>query len=225
MRSSAPRPLHLVPLRTSPWAIASLLCAIGIACPLLALLAPILGIKAVAHIRNTPGIGGVRVAVAGIVIGTIGILLWSAVAYVWHAEVRTPILHGPETELREGLAGDVAAFMQGFTKDGALAPRDEAAAFLREVGGRYGLLLSVQQDTFRADPEPGRMSSVIPYVLRFESGLVQAEAKLRLFADGISPRWEYIVILDDEVGDLSFPQGFDRLPPHMESSDENPETQ
>lgn len=205
--------------RTSAWAIASLLCAIGLACPLLSLLAPLLGIKAIAHIRSTPGAKGMGAALGGIIIGTMGTILWIGAAYIWHVEVRTPMLSGPQRELEAGLAGNVQEFKNGFTEPGRSLPDHEAQAFLSELSARYGRLVRIRQDAFRSDPEPGRMSQVIPYVLEFESRLVQAEAKISLFADGISPRWEYLVILDDVDGDVSYPPGAERLPESERESD------
>ncbi len=202
----------LPPERTSGWAIASLICAIGIACPLLALIAPLLGLKAVAHIRSTPGTGGMRLAMSGIALGLVGVIFWISAAIWWNAEGRQRMLNGPQDELRAGLAGDIASFKAGFTEPGASAADAEALRFLNELSTRYGRFERIQQDTFRPDPEPGRLSDVIPYVLHFDRRLVQAEARLVLFADGLQPKWGYIVVLDDERGDFSFPPGEQRLP-------------
>lgn len=211
-RSQQPAP----PVRITPWAYASLVCSLGIFCPLLTLLGPLLGIKALAEIRARPGTAGTGIAVTGIVIGLVVTVAWGGAAFWWDRNVRQPILHGPMDVLRVGLQGDVAAFRRGFFGPAAEADDQVAAAFLSELASRYGMVLNIVQDDTRDPPETewGAVSPIVPYLMQFEGAFVSGEAEFVILDDrrsGIIAKWRWIIIRDPELGDLAYPPDAHRM--------------
>jgi len=202
---SAPR------LRTSPWAVASMLCSAAVFCPLATLLGPTLGVKALADIRSRPGLKGTRLALAGIIIGLFATFAWIGVAMWWDRAVRQPILDGPLPELVAGFHGNIAGFQQGFYGLGSELPQADAIAFINELTRRYGQFHTMQQAPLAADAEPmaqGPIDPRIEYVLEFERGMVTARAEFVIFPDegaGIVGKWRSIEILDDDLGRLVYP--------------------
>lgn len=198
------------PVRITPWAYASLICSLGVFCPLLTLLGPLLGIKALAEIRARPGTAGTGIAMTGIAIGVIVTLGWGGAALWWDRHVRRPLLNGPIDVLTTGLHGDVAGFKRGFFGPAAETDDQVAAAFLSEVTSRYGMVLSIIQDETREPPETewGAISPVVPYLMQFEGAFVSGEAEFVILDDrrsGIMAKWRWLIIRDPELGDLAYP--------------------
>ena len=192
----------------SLWALASLVCGLGFLCPLASMMGPLLGVVALAEIGRKPHRTGRRLAVAGIVAGLAALAGWGMVARLWHVNARIPLIYGPAAELAAGLAGDVAAFKSAFHGDGAAAAEAEAIAFLSEVRGRYGRLVGSGQREEAGGTEAGTRQLRIPYTFQFESGPVDAEAQFVLWADdapGLVLKFRWLVIRDDELGDLVYP--------------------
>lgn len=193
----------------SPWAIAALMCSLVILCPLATLLGPMLGLKAIADIRAQPGLKGTRYAVAAIVIGLLMTATWFATAAMLNAGIRQPILTGPVEPLQAGFQGDIVGFKAGFDGRGAEATDEQAIAFINELTRRYGVFHHMELATADPDADPPDTDSVkriVPYTMTFERGLLEAEAAFVPF-EGMRfiGKWRWIVIYDDELGDLKFP--------------------
>jgi hypothetical protein len=193
------RPQHAPPLvRTTPWAYASLICSLGVFCPLMTVLGPLLGIKALAEIRSRPGTTGTGLAVAGIIIGLIVTLGWGSAMFWWDRNVRRPILHGPIETLAAGLQGDVAAFKSDFVGPGAEVDDAVAIEFLSEVAARYGMVVNIVQDDSRDPPQTewGAISPILPYLMHFEGAFVSGEAEFVVLDErraGIIAKWRWII--------------------------------
>lgn len=194
--------------RVTPWATASLLCSVVVFCPVASLIAPLLGMKAIAEIRARPGVGGLNLAIAGIVIGLVSVLGWAGFATWWHYNVRLPMIEGPLAEIRAAQMGNPAVFRAGFTGDAAQATDEEIAGFLSEMARRWGVLRAITPD-FSPDADASgehRFHARVPYVFHFEQGVaVPGRVEMLLFADGLRPRWMSITLHDEVRGDLTFP--------------------
>jgi len=193
---------------TSPWAIASLMCSAVVVCPLATLLGPLLGLKAIAEIRARPGLKGIPLAVAGIALGLATTLLWIGAAIWLNVAVRQPILAGPEPELRAGFRGEIESFKAGFVAE---VPDAIAIEFINELTRRYGPFLGIEQDSAASPPEADDLADpdedfIVHYIMSFERGLLEAEAAFVPFKN-MRPvgKWRWIVIKDDELGDLRYP--------------------
>lgn len=210
--NSSPEQPRVPPV--SIWAMLSLLCSLVVFCPVLTLLGPLLGVKALMDIRSRPWLRGRGIALAGIIIGLIATAMSGGAGYWWHVNVRTPILHGPAEELRAGYAGDYDRFRAGFIGAGAEASDDAVEAFFRELDRRYGRLISITQDrTVEDEDDAEGLNPYVPYVFHFEREIASAEAELVLFAEGLSPRWKSIMISDPAWGELIYPPGAERVWP------------
>ncbi|MHC4948461.1 MAG: DUF4190 domain-containing protein, partial [Planctomycetota bacterium] len=207
----------------SGWALGALLCSLALACPPLTLVAPVLGLRALHDIRARGDRRGRGLAQAAIVIGTLATAGWVAALLWWHVTVRRPLLDGPAEALATGLAGDVSGFHAAFDGTGA-ATEAEAGVFLGELSARYGRLAGMDQrrvedlDGLPARPPGG---AVVPYVLAFETGTVEAEAAFRLRDEASGRfvfRWAWIAVRDAEAGDLVYPASYEeaaRRPPEQ----------
>lgn len=194
--------------RVTPWATASLLCSVVVFCPVASLIAPLLGMKAIAEIRAKPGVGGLNLAVAGIIIGVISVLGWAGLATWWHYNVRLPMMEGPLAEIRAAQMGNPAVFRAAFVGDAAQATDEEIAVFLSAMARRWGVLRAITPDLSPDADASGehRFHARVPYVFHFEQGVVvPARVELLLFADGLRPRWMSITLHDEMRGDLTFP--------------------
>lgn len=196
---------------TSPWAIASLMCSAVVVCPLATVMGPLLGLKAFAEIRARPGLKGVPIAVAGIVLGLVVTLVWIAVVIWLNVAVRQPILAGPEPQLQSGFRGNIATFKEGFTGRGAIIADDYAVEFINELTRRYGPFYGMEIAP-AADAPPEDDAAALPderlvaYIMSFERGPIEAEAAFVPF-ENMRPvgKWRWIRIKDDELGDLRYP--------------------
>lgn len=211
---AGPRTPTLPSRQISLWALASLFCGVGFGCPPLALLAPLLGIAGVSQVHHRPDqYKGRNLAIAGIILGLVGIAVW-AVGLRWaDRNVRTPILDGPEPALQQAFAGDYAGFRSFFTGPAANASDAEIAAFVQELARRYGgfqgmTLGTVQtRDVREDDIQPADI--VRPYLIRCSEGAVEADARFVAFQPGgfldFVGKWRWIIIRDPSLGDFSFP--------------------
>ncbi len=196
---------------TSGWALAAALCSSVFFCPLLTLIGPILGVRALFHINALPGRRGRGLALAGIIVGSLASLWWLVVALWWNANARRPMIEGPRVAMQAGQAGDLPAFKSAFTGAGASASDEEARAFLDELTRRYGpLRLSIQgsaEDRQGPAMTDGRVS--IPYELIFSGGsTVQARAEFIVTEPGsLRPTLKFgsIHVIDPQEGDLAYP--------------------
>jgi hypothetical protein len=209
LRATLPRDSH-PPKPVTPWAFASVLCSLAVFCPVLTLVGPVLGIKALAEIRLQPGLGGRGLATAGIVIGLAVTLTWGAIALWWQVTVRTPLIDGPIAEIQALQRGEIDRFRNGFVGEAAMAGEDEILAFAGQMAQRYGLLLRIEQDPL-SDIDPvgeHRFEARVPYVFHFETGTVRSVARFevrRLRSLRLGAGWRSMTLFDEQRGDITFP--------------------
>lgn len=190
----------------SRWAVLALGTSLALFCPLFTVVGPMLGLRALVHIRAHPQRTGRGMALAAIWIGAIGCVGWIALLIWWNTNVRKELLLGPQTALRQAFAGDDHAFRERFIGDGASAPDARIKAFIDPLRERYGEFLSASQDDAAPAPtQSGGRDVVIPYVLQFDSGPVHADTHILLFAKLLGPRLMSITVKDPVRGDLTFP--------------------
>jgi hypothetical protein len=194
------------------WAVGSLLCSVAICCPVMTIIGPALGLRALVQIKANPAMLGRRMALTGIIVGTVATLLWIGGFFWWHYKARLPMLNGPQAELRAGLSGNIAGFKAGFTGPGAQGSDAEVISFLHELSSRYGTFIdaavnpSPSNPTSLADPSSLRIS----YLFRFTNGQVEAEALFVTFGpSSVMPhpvfKWKWIRVIDPRRGDLVYP--------------------
>ena len=113
------------------------------------------------------------------------------------------MINGPIAELRAGLSGDVTGFSLSFV-DGS---EDEAMVFLSALAERYGALSSMAQREDDDFPNTSPPVPVIPYVMEFEAGLVEAEAAfiIRDERGRFVLRWAWLAVRDPDGTDLVYP--------------------
>jgi len=195
--------------RTSPWAVASLLCALAM-CPPLCVIGPVLGVAALWRIRRDAAVKGRGLAVMAIILGTLLTAAWSAGAAWLHVRNFRPVRDGPVAAIERGYAGDIEAFKTRFTAEGTGRPDAEAAAFIDTLRSRYGEFRSSRQDC-RAMEDGPAIDPARPrlcYVFEFERGRVGVEAIFVRFdaaAGRLVLRFESIVVRDPERGDFAYP--------------------
>jgi hypothetical protein len=195
--------------RTSPWAVASVLCSLAI-CPPLCVIGPVLGVAGLVQLRRSTAMGGARLAALGIALGTALTIAWSAGGLWLHARNFRPLRHGPAAAIEKGYAGNLEGFKAEFTGEAANRPDAEAAAFIDTLRRRYGEFRASQQDREAIDRDttidPARPR--IPYVFEFGRGLVNAEAVFVRFDEATGRpvfRFASIVIRDAARGDFAYP--------------------
>jgi hypothetical protein len=176
------------------------------------LLGPLFGLKALGEMRTDPRVSGRRLALTGIVVGTIATAAWGGVAVWWHINARRPMLNGPHEALAAGFAGDLDGFRDGFCCEAAQASEAEAFVFLAELSRRYGLFQGIRQVASGDDvqqPTGAGMRRRIAYLLDFERGSVPAEAEFVVISEddaGLQLRFGSLWVLDDNAGVLSYPR-------------------
>lgn len=204
------------------WAIISLLCSLGsILCififqilflsPLFAIIAIPIAIIAISSIRHNPQQRGKVLAIIALCIGCLLISGYVVGGFWWHANVRSPMLHGPSVELRAGFNNDLAAFKSGFYGDGASATDDEVSLLISNLRLRYGNFVSAvqfQAQDSAAGKENNFLHPQITYIFEFETKQVPALADFLV----IDPeqrqfvgKFNWVIIQDDELGDLIYP--------------------
>ncbi len=189
--------------RTSPWAVVAMVCSLCVCVPPAVLLAPLLAAKALRDMRTRSGLRGARLAWTAIVLSATFSACYVGGAWWWHVNVRRPMLNGPREALVAGFNGDSQAFADGFA---AVGEPDEAQQFLAELLGRYGQLLSMRQgDVDDLDAAPSYRRPVIQYLAHFENGSRAVEAEFIIADDQWTTKWGWMVVRDDELGDLAYP--------------------
>jgi len=221
-------PTEETEVKTSGLAIASLVCSLLFFCPITTLLGPLLGIIAIPVISSNPRRKGMGLAVAGILIGIILTAGWGFggyKAYQFGYQFVEVVMEGPQDALTAGSNGDLITFKASFYGPGATATDEEAQAFLDTLNTRYGSFVSSQLDEKELEsrggtvqPAPGEANVAFPYLLTFSSGQVSADAEI-VFADPNSQpssfketfinKLGYIIIRDDELGNLTYPMVID----------------
>lgn len=160
----------------SPWSILALVTSLGL-CPFITILSIPLGLLGLRDSRVN-GRRGRTCAWIGIVIGVIITPLTGWFMYWWNANVRIPMLYGPTEALVAGMDGNIKGFEAGFIPVDATLPETEAAAFINQVRERWGSFISIEQDASREVIYVNdRMGVRVPYLFRFEKGVVPGEAQ------------------------------------------------
>lgn len=198
--------------KTSGLAMTSLIFSLVVCCPLTTILGPLLGIAALVRIGGNPALKGKGLAFVAIILGVVFTLAQGFGGYqMW--QLMQPVLEGPNVALTAGFAADTAVFKAEFHGAGATASDTEVTAFIDELRNRYGTYQSCRFDETSSGPTGAYGDPVIPfpYILTFDNGEVQIEAKY-VFADrgtGWVRKWGSIAIFDSNLGDLTYPAGGD----------------
>jgi hypothetical protein len=221
------------PQRTSGLAIASFVCALICCIPVTTIPAILLGIGAMISIGGDPAKKGKGLAITGIVLGVIfsvgqALIYPPVIGYI--KTTMELVMSGPDTALAAGFAGDTAGFKAEFYGDGAAATDAEAAAFLGQLRERYGDYVGCRFDEAAAEgtqPGFGQPRVEFPYILEFTEGEVPAMAMIA-FSDaqrgGFVNKIEYIHVIDEDLGDLTYPMDLDEaLQDAMEDVPDAPE--
>jgi hypothetical protein len=195
------------------WAVASFAASVLFLCPVLTVLAPILGWRALIACRQDPTLRGRNLARAGIGLGicttilSVAFLIWFIPR--WDARIRQPLLTGPQTALRAGADGGPEAFLAHVMVPTTPQRREEAATFLANLEARYGRFLQSMQSTGRQpDSETqNRQAPRLAYVLQFERREVVADVQIEFVPDGLfaDARLRWIRVIDADLGDLVYP--------------------
>ena len=212
--------------RVGPWPVVSLLCGLGLFCPLAPIFAVLAGIRGLIDLRVHPHRRGRWLAATGIALGLAAGTGWGAAIFWWDVHARQPMINGPAKELTAGYRGDLAAFARGFIVPDSVS-EEEAARFISKLRQRYGRFISARQDP--GDPAaqvpPGdRWRPRIRYLLEFEAGEVEAEALFiirdpaarradnqerqggrHLYGSGFILKFGWLAVNDEELGDLVYP--------------------
>ncbi len=192
--------------RTSGWAIAALLCSLAL-CPPIALVGVLLAIRALVDVNANPGIRGRGLAWTAIVLAFAGMSGFGVFMWWWGGHVRPPLLYGPQEQLRQAMTGNAAGFKEGFIGEGKTASDSEVRAFISELTSRYGGFVGSQQKegalAVNSPTFPDAMR--ITYEWQFTRATVDAEVDIELFADGLYPRFRFVVVRDAALGDVYYP--------------------
>ncbi len=209
--------------RTSGWAIAAILCSLALFCPPLTILSPLLAVRALFHIKTSPGRKGRGLAILALVLGGLATLGWGWGAWWWNGNIRGPMIRGPVEAFRAGWSGDLEGFKSGFFGDGAISSDEEAGRFLSELDARYGHLLVISQRKQQdADLKGYQMQGYrITYLMTFETGPINAEGRF-VITSAEQPvligQFAWFAVIDEEQGDLVSPasaaeEAFRKKPP------------
>ncbi len=201
--------------KTSGLAITSLVCSLIICCPITTIIGPILGLVALVTIGSNPQKKGKGIAIVAVLIGLIVTLVWAVVGYQFYGKIIKPFMEtmmtGPDSALTAGYAGDTAGFKAKFYGDGAIAPDEEAAAFIESLRERYGeFQLVVPDETAQMQPAYGEPIFPMAYLATFDNGTVDAEVTI-IIVDEVTGQLVMklgtFTIFDSELGDLQYPLG------------------
>jgi len=191
----------------SGWAIAALFCSMAVFCPVLTLLGPMLGLRALVQISTHPRKIGKGMAWTAVVIGLAATSAWISFGVWWGVNARPLMLHGPREELHAGYAQDWLRFRHALFSDAAAASDDEIKRFFASLEARYGQFIdSAQTPDAKSTMLPDDKRAVtISYLFRFERDSVEGLVELRFFSGGLTPTIGFIHIRDGAQGDLVFP--------------------
>jgi hypothetical protein len=191
----------------SGWAVAALFCSMAIFCPVLTLLGPMLGLRALVQISTHPNRFGKGMAWTAVVLGLAATSAWISLAIWWNFNARPLMLHGPREAIHAGYAKDWQGFRQSLSADAAAASDEEIKQFFAQLESRYGPFIdSAQTPDAKSiiSPDGGR-AVTISYLLRFDRDSVEGLMELQFFREGLTPRIGYIHLRDGASGDLVFP--------------------
>ena len=200
-----------VSLKTNRWAIVSILCSLCIFILPIVLLGPLFAIIALSSIRHNPEQRGKILATIALCLGCLVTVGYAAAGYWWNTNVRMPMLYGPSNELRAGFQNDFKAFKSGFYGDGASAPDSEVSLLILNLRKRYGNFVAAEQRNSTdssINKDQDLLHPQISYILEFESKQVSALADFLVIDPSqrkFAGKFKWIIILDDELGDLVYP--------------------
>ena len=193
----------------SLWAIASLVCAVVVVCPIFSLIGLVLAAVAALDLRRHPHRTGKRLVVAALFVSVLALGGQALALRWWHVHARRPMLYGPADALLAGQGGDVAGFRAAFVTGGEPVSEQEAVAFLSAVAERYGRLGAMVHREDAAEPVSDFRRAAIPYTYFFENGPVDVDAEFVVQADdgsGLVLRFAWMIIRDEALGDLAYPK-------------------
>ena len=198
------------PPRTSGLAIASLICSLLICCPFLpSLLGLVFGLIAFVAIGRNPVLRGRGLAIAGILIGVIGVGGWSAIT-VYAVDVGKFIMQGPNEALASAASGDISGFKSYCWGPAVSASDEEAKQFITDLEARYGAFVSCRMDETPRATQAKYGSPIVPfpYVIQCKDASVKAEIEIA-FSDpqrgGFLKNIASFRVFDSDRGDLKYP--------------------
>ena len=201
----------------SQLALAGLVVGIGgvaiPCCPLMPMVAVVLGYLAHRRIRLGARVRGAKIAIAAMLLGGAGLLLQGIAIDWFSAKYRSEVESRSEATidglLRAAQAGEAAAIVE------AWGGRDQTSA-LRELGGetleRYGPFKAVSVVKWTYGGGLGDADLIAAVVWEFESRRLTGSFRMELVpGTSISdpfpwPRPAEVVISDDRLGDLRVPE-------------------
>ena len=201
----------------SQLALAGLVVGIGgvaiPCCPLMPMVAVVLGYLAHRRIRLGARVRGAKIAIAAMLLGGAGLLLQGIAIDWFSAKYRSEVESRSETTidglLRAAQAGEAAAIVE------AWGGRDQTSA-LREFGAealdRYGAFKAVSVVKWTYGGGLGDADLIAAVVWEFESRRLTGSFRMELVpGTSISdpfprPRPAEVVISDDRLGDLRVPE-------------------
>ena len=193
----------------SLWAIASLVCAVIVVCPVFSLIGLVLAAVAALDLRRHPHRTGRRLVAAALVVSVLALGGQVMAARWWHVHARRPMQYGPADALIAGQGGDIAGFRTAFVTGAEPASEQEAVVFLTAVTERYGRLGGMVHREDAAKPVSDLRRAAIPYTYFFENGTVDVDAEFVVSANdgsGLVLRFAWVVIRDEVLGDLAYPK-------------------
>jgi hypothetical protein len=203
------------PRKTSGLAIASLVCGILGCCPFItSLLAVILGAAAFASIGKNPARRGKGLAAIGLILGLIGLVVWTLIAVYGTGLVKDMmefVENGPDRAIKAGAAGDNAGFKAVCWGNAASASDQEVEQFFAELESRYGSFVGCRFDEQQAgskQPTFGNPIVPFPYKLEFANKTVDSTIEIA-FSDpqqgGFMHKIASITVHDEQLGDVKYP--------------------
>lgn len=211
--------------KTSPLAIASLVCSLICCVPVTTIPGILLGIWAMVSINGNPALKGKGLAMAGILLG---VIFTAGQAFVYPKAIEfigkswEMVMRGPNDALTSGFAGDPTAFKSHFYGKGVRASDAEAQAFIDTIRSRYGEFQGCEVDQSGQPPVSfGQPTATFAYVLTFDNAVVDCRTKI-IWADERTSATVFklgrITITDPDFDDLTYPAK--TPPPGLETETE-----
>ncbi len=198
------------PQRVSKLAVTSLVLSVIFCCPLTTVAGLVIGLSAVFATIRDRTLSGRWIAVTAIVIATLATIGQCVVGVQGYRTVFAPIFTGPQTALRAGERGDLAAFQECFTSTAAEGNNsDNSQQFLTEMKARYGAFTNAALDTSTAAaqaPAAGQ-DLVADYQLDFAKGRIRSTCAIEVIAPAghLSLKIRSVLIHDADKGDMRYP--------------------